>query len=106
VVVSHEVDDRGLAELRSPRDDLVGEVVVDRDRFTLGHGPFHSWERILQVDEGRAGTHRVLETIAYRTAVAVWRPLFALPLRWAVRARRVPWWAPPDRLDARATRVL
>ena len=23
-----------------------------------------------------------------------------------MRARRVPWWAPPDRLDARATRVL
>lgn len=106
MVVSHEVDDRGLAELRRPRDDLVGEVVVDRDRFTLDHGPFHSWERTLQVDGGKAGTHRVVETIAYRAAVAVWRPLFALPLRWAVRARRVPWWAPPDRLDARATRVL
>ena len=106
MVVSHEVDDRGLAELRRPRDDLVSEVVVGRDRFTLDHGPFRSWERTLQVDGGRDGTHRVVETIAYRTAVAVWRPLFALPLRWAVRARRVPWWAPPDRLDARATRVL
>ena len=106
MVISHEVDDRGLAELRRPRDDLVGEVAVDGNQFTLDHGPFHSWERTLQVHWGRTGTHRVVETIVYRAAVAVWRPLFALPLRWAVRARRVPWWAPPDRLDARATRVL
>ena len=122
VEVVHEVDDRGLSELRAPRDDLVRELApepTDRIgsasgetlRFDLAHGPFHAWVRTLCIHPpaaGRpdAGHHRVVETIEYRAAVGVWRPLFALPLRRAVRSRKVPWWAPPDRLDARASRVL
>ncbi len=126
VQVVHEVDGRGLSQLRAPRDDLVRELApepvsesTDRSgsapgetlRFDLAHGPFHAWVRTLSVDPpdtGRpdAGHHRVVETIEYQAAVGVWRPLFALPLRRAVRSRKVPWWAPPDRLDARASRVL
>ena len=116
VVVVHEVDERGLADLRSPRDDLVLErgpepASGSAEGFGLAHGPFHAWVRTLVVapsdpaaPDGRLS--RVVETIEYRAAVGIWRPLFALPLRHAVRTRKVPWWAPPDRLDARASRVL
>jgi MFS family permease len=116
VVVVHEVDERGLADLRSPRDDLVLErgpepASGSAEGFGLAHGPFHAWVRTLVVapsdpaaPDGRLS--RVVETIEYRAAVGIWRPLFALPLRRAVRTRKVPWWAPPDRLDARASRVL
>ena len=116
VVVVHEVDERGLADLRSPRDDLVRErgpepASESAELFGLAHGPFHAWVRTLVVapsdpaaPDGRLS--RVVETIEYRAAVGIWRPLFALPLRHAVRTRKVPWWAPPDRLDARASRVL
>ena len=126
VQVVHEVDGRGLSQLRAPRDDLVRELApepvsesTDRSgsapgetlRFDLAHGPFHAWVRTLSVDppdtsRPDAGHHRVVETIEYQAAVGVWRPLFALPLRRAVRSRKLPWWAPPDRLDARASRVL
>ena len=106
----HEVDDTGLAELRAARDDLVQEEHQGSDRFTLAHGPFTYWERTLRVepmaDDTRPELHRVVETIDYRAAVGVWRPLFAWPLRRAVKRRRTPWWAPPDRLDARAATVL
>ena len=116
VVVVHEVDERGLADLRSPRDDLVRERGLEpasgsAKRFGLAHGPFHAWVRTLVVAPSDPATpdgrlSRVVETIEYRAAVGIWRPLFALPLRHAVRTRKVPWWAPPDRLDARASRVL
>ncbi len=108
--VVHEVDDAVLAGLRVPRDDLVREERQEPDRFTLAHGPFKFWERTLRVEPLATDTtpelHRVVETIEYRAAVSVWRPLFAWPLRRAVRHRRTPWWAPPDRLDARAATVI
>ena len=108
--VVHEVDDAGLAELRNARDDLVREERRGTDRFTLSHGPFTTWERTLDVQSTTTGPasghHRVVETIEHRAAVGPWRPLFAWPLRRAVRHRRTPWWAPPDRLDARAASVL
>ena len=126
VEVVHEVDCHGLAELRTPRDDLVRELEPDPApeptdlsspapgetlRFDLAHGPFHTWVRTLAIGppdtaQPDSDRRRVVETIEYRAAIGVWRPLLALPLRRAVRSRKVPWWAPPDRLDERATRVL
>ena len=104
------MDDAVLAGLRVPRDDLVREERQEPDRFTLAHGPFKFWERTLRVEPLATDTtpelHRVVETIEYRAAISVWRPLFAWPLRRAVRHRRTPWWAPPDRLDARAATVI
>ena len=109
----HEVDSSGLAELRSPRNDLVRERAGDGlDHLVGDHGPFAIWERRLRVQPSATetthaeGHFRVEEEIHYRAAVGPWRPLFALPLRWAVRRRQVPWWAPPDRLDERACRIL
>jgi len=102
------VDDAGLAELRTPRDDIVGESALGDDRFGLAHGPFTRYERTLGVETegGRPGGHRVTERFAYRVAAPVWWVLFWWPIRRGLRHRSVPWWAPPDRLDSRATLVL
>ena len=46
---------------------------------------------------------------AYRLAVPVWAWLFHFPVRHALRHRKDVygyWWAPPDRIDARASTVL
>ena len=105
---SHDlvVDDAGLAELRTPRDDLVGERADGDDRFVLDHGPFERYERTLVVAPAPEGRHRVTESFAYQLALPVWSVLFALPMRLGLHHRRTPWWAPPDRLDARAARVM
>ena len=105
-MVVHEVDDEGLAQLRTARDDLVRERVTGTDHFVIEHGPFTHWDRRLVIDRAADGRHRVVETIEHWAAVGPWRPLFAWPLRRAVGRRRTPWWAPPDRLDTRATTVL
>ena len=105
-MVVHEVDDEGLARLRTIRDDLVCERVTGTDHFVIDHGPFTHWDRRLVIDRVADGQHRVVETIEHRAAVGPWRPLFAWPLRRAVGRRQTPWWAPPDRLDARAAAVL
>ena len=105
-VVVHELDDEGLVELRTARDDLIRERVTGADHFVLDHGPFTHWDRRLVVDSATNGRHRVVETIEYRAAVGPWRPLFSWPLRRAVARRRTPWWAPPDRLDTRSATVL
>ena len=105
---SHDlvVDDAALAELRTPRDDLVGERTDGDDRFVLDHGPFDRYERTLAVSSEPDGRHRVTESFDYRMAMPVWSVLFAVPMRLGLRHRRTPWWAPPDRLDARAARVM
>ena len=61
---------------------------------------------------GEAGTGeawQLTETTSYRLAVPVWAWLFHFPVRSALRNRRDAygyWWAPPDRLSARAATVL
>jgi len=100
------VDGAGLAELRVPRDDVVGERVDGPDRWVCDHGPFETYERTLAVAEDGPDRHRVTESFDFRVAVPVWRPLFTAAMRRSLTRRRTPWWAPPDRLDARAARVL
>ena len=99
------MDDAGLAELRTRRDDLVGETDLGGDSFGLTDGPFEHYERTLEVrSDGQ--NHRVVERFSYRMAMPVWWIAFWWPMRHGLRHRSNPWWAPPDRLDARAARVL
>ena len=55
------VDNAGLSELRSPRDDLVKEEVESENRFSFVHGPFEHYERTLVVEEGE-NRHKVTES--------------------------------------------
>lgn len=101
-------DDSELARRREPRNDIVAETAPQNGRYGLAEGPFREYERTLaasRVPDGWA----VWETTSYRLAIPVWGPLFQLPIRRALRSRRDSfgyWWAPPDRLDARAAMVL
>ena len=110
LVVEHDLDDNGLADLRTPRDDVVAEQPLGDGRYGLFHGPFSHYERTLEVTPGPGPTnrHRVTERFTWRLAIPVWHPLFAWPMRRALRRRATgtPWWAPPDRFDARAARIL
>jgi MFS family permease len=101
--------DRGPAEedeldrLRSPRRDLLVEEEVEPGRFVQASGPFAEYERTVHTDAGG-----VSETISYRFDIPWFGWVFALPVRWTLRHRRdrAPWWAPPERLDARAVHML
>jgi MFS family permease len=101
-------DHNELARRREPRNDIVAETAPDDGSYGLEEGPFHEYERTLEAEP--AGTQwTVRETTTYRLAIPVWGWLFQVPIRRALRARKDSfgyWWAPPDRLNARAAMVL
>jgi len=102
-------DDTELAELRTPRDDIVGECREGPDHWTLHDGPFDHYQRELSAEPAGNDSWAVTQTYSYSLAVPVWRRLFNPAIRHALRNRRDHygyWWAPPDRLDARAATVL
>lgn len=111
ISVVTECSDEELATLRTPRNDIVGEVadLDTKDRWTLEHGPFTRYERRLQTQPVGEGRHRVTETMTYALSIPVWGWVMAWPIRRALRKRQTEfryWWAPPDRLSAHATAVL
>lgn len=113
-------DPRGPAAL-TPREDVVAEVLVANDPgddpqatthassdvvFRQAHGPFTQWER--RVSTSPDG--QIHEITSYGIEVPWFGWLYALAVAHTVRHRpphgSMPWWAPPDRLDARTVRVL
>jgi MFS family permease len=134
VVVTHRlVEPDAVAAWQAPRTDVVTERPVDGPggdhagadtdpgsravhsrEFTLAGGPFHEWERRVEVglpSPDQPGVVPVTETVRYRLAVPVWGALFAYALRRRLRhgprpAGGPPWWAPPEVIDARAATVL
>jgi MFS family permease len=119
-------DDATLARLRQPRRDIVAERPGDApDMFELDEGPFRHYRRTLTVepaagDDGASGDdparddahggHRVTVSFDYAIALPLWWILYALPVRRALLRtdpiEKMPWWAPPERLDARAANAL
>jgi MFS family permease len=92
----------------TPRDDLLREDPEPDGSFSCAEGPFRSYRRTVE-DHG----DHMVETSTYHLAIPWFAWLFAWPVRSTLRRRpetrfaglRV-WWAPPDRLDARAATVL
>lgn len=95
------------ASAGAPRDDLLTEEPAGDGVFTQAHGPFHRYRReVTTADDGT-----VTETIAYQLRIPGFGPLFAWPIRRALRHPRPtgvpsPWWAPPDQLSERQARTL
>jgi MFS family permease len=114
LAIQHTVDAGGLEALLRPRDDIVAERQHGEGRFVAVDGPFATYERRVDLvgpDPAGADGLQVVETIQFRLAVPFWWFLFVLPYRAALRRRpppglRQPWWAPPQRVDARAATVL
>ncbi|MGD9794413.1 MAG: MFS transporter [Acidimicrobiia bacterium] len=98
--------------LSHPRDDVVAEQIEsstgDVAVFSAVHGPFRSYRRTVT-----RAADQVVEQFDYDLAIPYLSWLYALPIRHQLRRRppngeefEQPWWAPPDRLDARASTVL
>ncbi|QXC63143.1 MFS transporter [Aquihabitans sp. G128] len=118
----YEVDDVGLAAVRTPRDDLLLEVADGPDRFGCAQGPFDRYERTVVVapaPSGAEGRHLVTETVRWELAIPIWGGLFRPLVRRLLHrteappppepgaaAARAPWWSPPARFDARSAQVL
>ena len=106
--------ERERAVRREPRCDIVAERAVGEDRFEAEYGPFRHYERQLSMraaepDGADEEAWELVETTTYRLAVPVWAWLFHFPVKHALRHRQDGygyWWAPPDRIDARAATVL
>lgn len=120
VVTERTVSDSDLEFIRLPIEGMVGERTRDgsahRVRFMLDHGPFRSYERILEIRREEQPTdrsqssYRVTQTVNFELAVPVWgwvfTPLVKREFRRIPQPGRSPWWTPPQRMDARATAVL
>ncbi len=101
-------DAAGLATILEPRTDLVLERPVGDGRFEAREGPVRAYRRSVDVTETADGL-LVTQEIDFRLAVPYFGWLFVLPFKRAMArppTERAPWWAPPDRLDARAAGVL
>ncbi len=121
---------RYVAALLAPRDDFVvaestistqttptspratqDEGSAEHHTFTLEHGPFDRYERVVEIHPGpEPDTKRVTQRTDFRVAAPVWRILLTLPVKKALRDRHSPgtsaWWAPPDRFDATTARAI
>jgi MFS family permease len=92
-----------------PRDGgLVAERSAGDGRFEAAAGPFREYLRTVEVSDLPDGAARVTQTISFRLSVPYFGWLFVLAVRWALARgdRGTPWWAPPERLDARAASSL
>ncbi len=101
-----------LHEQLVPRTSPVHERVGDDTRhFVLVTGPFDHYERRLTVGAPHGdGTVDVETVTQFKLAVPVWgwmfRRLFIKALRKPPPPGKNLWWAPPDTMDARASRSL
>jgi MFS family permease len=126
-VVNHlTVDATGLDRLREPLEALIAERPDGDDAFVAAQGPVRSYRRTLTIDPapdaGRApvdgARFDVVERIEFRLAVPFFAFLFLPVVKRQlrrpsdgttpdhVRTDVQPWWAPPDRFDARASTIL
>lgn len=101
----------GAAAARSflrPRDGIVLERSVAPGRFEAVEGPVEDYRRSVEVADVGNGRSRVTQTLEYRLALPFVGWLFAWPVRRALMrgTERMPWWAPPQRVDARGAVAL
>lgn len=109
---SSVVDESTASQLLAPRDDfLVSERAVGDGTFELVHGPFDQYSRRVEVEPSSDGSLVVTQHATFRVAAPLWRLLVTIPIKRTLRrppasAGHVPWWAPPDRFDARTARTV
>ncbi|MDW3219618.1 MAG: MFS transporter [Acidimicrobiales bacterium] len=111
VVTELLVDDATRRRLETPRDDFVLEAEAEPGRFELVEGPFHAYERQVEIGEERDGSWPVVQTVRYRVAMPFFGAVFHRNIRRQVGeistdATRWPWWIPPERQNARVSHML
>jgi MFS family permease len=93
------------AALLQPRADVVFEEDAGNGRFTACRGPVQGYERRVEVAEDGSAT----QTVEYTLNLPYFWWLFSAAFRRRVAGaprKDVPWWAPPEPLDARAAGAL
>lgn len=112
------VDSSTLAAYLEPRDDFVGETITSdatsdgstATTFGMAEGPFNFYERIVSSEAAGNNTYRLTETTTFSVATPFWSILLTPALLWEFKRKRpgprTPWWAPPDRFDARTARTM
>ncbi|MGI9623299.1 MAG: MFS transporter [Acidimicrobiales bacterium] len=105
-------DRDAAAAYRQPRDCfLVSERETSDSTFECVEGPFDRYRREVhfeELGEELGEDVRVTETVNFKVAAPVWRVLLTWPIKGALarRTEEIPWWAPPDRFDARTSRTV
>ena len=104
-------DDSALEALRRPHDGVVLEELAEPDHFVLAEGPFSSYERTLEIEANDSAEQpwTVTETTTWKLDIPVFWIVVWFPFWYHVRGGQknpAPWWAPGQRLDARAGRVI
>lgn len=88
-----------------PRSDLLEETEAADGVFVQQVGPFSDYERRVSV-----GAKALTETTIYRLEIPWFGWLFRWPVHRTLAHRPAgsgsPWWAPPDRWNARQVRVV
>lgn len=100
-----------VVEVRDGGAPALGETDAVTATFAARSGPVTDYRREVHVTPLGEGRYEVVSEAAFRIAVPYFGALF---LPGAIRALRrpptsdgrQPWWAPPDRLDARAASIL
>ena len=106
-------------------EGLVLEALEDRagdgtsTSFSQAEGPLAHYRRTVEVEALGAGQYKARQAVELRIGLPWWSWLLALPLRLSLgRAKpeerkpgpaqevRLPWWAPPQRLDRRQAIVM
>jgi MFS family permease len=103
------VDGNEVAAWLAPRDRIVLEREVSPGVYEAAEGPVADYRRTVTVEPTEDGRCRVTQVTDFRLDVPFAGWLFLLPLKSALKAppgRKTPWWAPPERLDARAASIL
>jgi MFS family permease len=111
-VVTRSVGDRDDVDrwLR-PREDLVVETPCGEGCFEAAEGPVRAYRRTVEVAVEGEGRYRITSTTDFALALPFVAWLMIWPTKRELakppgRRRSQPWWAPPDRLDPRASTVL
>lgn len=104
------VDRSRLAAILRPRTTVVAEREAGPGRFEQAEGPMSSYLRTVEWTELPDGRVRVRQCVEFRQGFPFVRWLFYPFVRAHLRPLesrdRPPWWAPPQRMDQRASSVL
>ena len=105
------VEPDAVAVVLEPRDGVVLERAVGDGRFELVEGPFHHYEREVELSEVEGGVE-VVQTVRWRTAM----PATGWALRGPVKKElarlpdgaptKWPWWSPPERQPRHDSQLL
>lgn len=108
-VATAVVDGDELAAWLAPRDGLILEREVAPGEFEAAEGPVREYRRTVTTEPAGDGRCRVTSVTDFKLSIPYAGFLFVLPVRATLRqppGRKPPWWAPPERLDARAASML